>query len=228
MRGKYKNMGHIRSQENSNLEENLTQLWLTEILEVDGLKMKKVEPSNVGSTTANPLAKAAGESNGDQFSNSNSKSNSSNNGEVAVELVTEKREASLGEDLLWVNRVLSAALSLSSLAAGVRNSSILESSGGVLPISIVLDSTAVKLLLDQVPGGGHSLKPISSIVLHPIVHVLGDLGLQVSLQSKGSDPSSNLGDEDDEEDGAVGVDEALVLLVGAAAPEQSDGQDNSA
>ena len=69
-------MGQNQISEKLKLEENLTQLWLTEILEVDGLEMKKVNPSDVGSTTANPLAKAAGESNGDQLSDSNAKSNS--------------------------------------------------------------------------------------------------------------------------------------------------------
>jgi len=208
-------------------KENLTQLWLTEILEVDGLEMKKFEPSNVGSTTANPLAKAAGESNGDQFSNSNSKSNSSNDSEIAVELIAEEREAAFGVDLLLVNRSLSTSFSLASFAAGVRNSSILEGLSGVFPVCEGLNTTAMELLLDQIPSSGDSLKSLSSIVLHPSVHVLGDLGLQVSLQSKGSNTSSNLGDEDDEEDGTVGVDEALVLLVGTAASKQRDGQDDS-
>ena len=36
-----------------------------------------------------------------------------------------------------------------------------------------------------------------------------------------------LGNEDDEKDGAVGVYEALVLMPGTAAPEQSDGADDS-
>lgn len=50
---------------------------------------------------------------------------------------------------------------------------------------------------------------------------------QVSFQSEGSDTSTNLGDEDDEKDGAVGVDEALSSPGRRHSTRKSDGQDDS-
>ena len=173
---------------------------------------------------ANPSAKTASKNNGNNFYNSNTKSNGTNDSKIAFELIAEQGEAAQGENSRRVNRSFSTTLII--IAAGVRNPSI-RKPVHLLPVTIVLYSTARELILNQVPGCGDSFKPHSSVVLDTILHVLGDLILQVSLKSKGSNASCNLGDENEEEDSAVCVDEALVLLTGTAASKQSDDKDGT-
>lgn len=85
-------------------------------------------------------------------------------GEVIIKLSIEESEASFAKDSFWINiRSLATPLNFTSLAAGVWDSTILEE-GHVFPISIILDSTAVQVLLDQVPGGGHALVALSPVV----------------------------------------------------------------
>ena len=47
------------------------------------------------------------------------------------------------------------------------------------------------------------------------------------VSTDGTTHHTDLGNEDEEEDGAVGVDEALVLLPGATAAKEGNGEDNT-
>merc|ERR1719427_286493 len=177
-------------------------------------------------TTANPLAQAAGECNGQELTHSDTQRNSSDNSKVADKLLTEEGEASLTINLVWVNWGLPTSLYLATNAARIGNCSSRKLSD-ILPIIIVLNTTALELLLYQVPGKGDPLITRRVVVSQAIVHVLGDLGLQVSFQDKSSNASSNLCNEDDDKQDAVGVDQTLILLPGSTAAEESNGKDDA-
>lgn len=100
------------------------------------------------------------------------------------------------------------------LAAGLWN--VLRPVGGVS------DATALKVLLDVVPGGGDVLVVLLAVVLHGVHHGLADVG----AEEVGGDSSADFGDEDHDNDDGVRVDHAFVLAQCAAAPEESDDKDD--
>ena len=106
----------------------------------------------------------------------------------------------------------------------------LSSGGGLvvsdLPIFVVSDSAALDILLDKVPGGGEGLIAVV-VELQSLIHVLLNLVVEVSLESEGGDASTNLGNEDTEEEESIHVHHALVLCAGSAASEEADDEDDS-
>lgn len=109
-----------------------------------------------------------------------------------------------------------------SLAARVGDSGAVE---GVLPVGVVLNSAALEVLLDEVPGGGKLGGVL--VVRQALLHVLLDLGLQVSFQGEGCNTSTNLCNQDDKEEESIGVHHALALITSAAASEEGDDKDDT-
>jgi len=171
------------------------------------------------------LAQAAGQADDDHLGGGHAEGGDSNIVEVVSEGLREGGVASLvvefGSRLRPTTRLLIHT-------AGVRDGILGESRGGdILPLSPGLDSTALQFLLNGVPGGVHTLVTGSPVVLHSLLHVGRDGGVQVGLQQESGDPGTNLGNQDDKEKEAVGVHHALVLLDGSTASEEGDHEDDA-
>ena len=90
------------------------------------------------------------------------------------------------------SRFLPTALLLLQ-TAGLRDlSSGQSSSVDILPLLPACDSATVESPLNQVPGDVHTLVVHSSVVLHSLLHVGLDGGVQVSLQQESGDTGANL------------------------------------
>ena len=111
--------------------------------------------------------------------------------EVVSEAIREGVVTTLAVDSL-ISRILPTALLLID-ATGLRNLVLwLSSSVDNLPILPLVNSTALELPLNSVPCSIHSIVIRFSIVVHPLLHVGLDGGVQVSFQHESSDTGTNL------------------------------------
>jgi len=185
---------------------------------------------NILAVVTHPLSHGTRDEDNQELNQGNTDSNSSNNIQVVREHVTELVQASVAVDLGFVKLGLSStSFHHSSFAAGVGDD--LGSGGGLVvphgPVLVGLHTTAVHILLDEVPGGGEGFVAVSLVKLQPFLHVLGYLFLEVSLESEGCNAGTNLSDEDAEEKESVHVHHAFVLLAGSAASEEADDKDDT-
>jgi len=173
------------------------------------------------------LAQAAGQADDDHLGGSHAEGGHSNIVEVVSEGLREGGEASLVVEFIS-SRVHRATILLLIQTAGVRDGILGKSSGrDILPLSPGLDSTALEFPLNGVPGGVHTIVLRSSVVLHSLLHVGLDGGVQFGLQQESGDTGTNLSNQDDKEEEAVGVHHALVLLDGSTASEEGHHEDDA-
>merc|ERR1719370_711222 len=161
---------------------------------------------------AHPLSKATSKEDNGQLNGSHSQSNSSNNSDVVDELGLEEAIATILK--LLHSRVFATVSSLSSNTAAVRNLTIRESVVPFTgPVSGTLNTTAVQLVLHDVPGVGDPiLLGAVVIVLHSRIHVLHHLSVEVTFQHVSSNAGTNLSDKDNCKEECIGVDQTLALL----------------
>merc|ERR1719209_1012284 len=172
-----------------------------------------------------PLSKATSKEDNGQLDASNTQGHRSNDGNIVNELGLEETVTS-NLELLRIS--LSASLLLATDTAavwGLLGSEHVGPCGG--PVGAVLNTTAVQLLLHNVPSSGDPVEVRLLVVLHALVHVLHHLGVQITLQHVGSDSGTDLSDEDDSEEESVGVDQALALLPGATAAQEGHQEDHT-
>jgi len=167
------------------------------------------------------LADAECDDDPDQLYDSNAKGRAANLVDVSEKLNFHHGEATLAPQL--VGRGGFTTPFGIRLAAAVRRLGI----GSIFPLQGVVNTTAMQLPLDQVPGRGDSLVAVLIIVLHAILHVVVDLGLQLVLKNVGSNAGSDFSNQHDEEEDGVGVDHADVLLPGATAAKERDQEDHN-
>merc|ERR1719370_120343 len=176
---------------------------------------------------AHPLSKATSKEDDGQLNGSHTQSNSSNNGDIVNELGLEEAVATILE--LLHSRVLATVSSLSSNTAAVGNLTIRESVVPFTgPVSGTLNTTAVQLVLDNVPGVGDPIVLSAvAVVLHSRIHVLHNLSVEVTFQHVSSNASTNLSNKDDCKEECIGVDQTFALLPRPAAAHESHHEDNA-
>merc|ERR1719370_1736085 len=176
---------------------------------------------------AHPLSKATSKEDNGQLNGSHSQSNSSNNSDVVDELGLEEAVATILKLLhSWVFATVSG---LSSNTAAVRNLTIRESVVPFTgPVSGTLNTTAVQLVLHNVPGVGDPIVLSAvAVVLHPRVHVLHHLSVEVTFQHVSSNAGTNLSNKDDCKEECIGVDQTLALLPCPATAHEGHHEDHA-
>ena len=110
-------------------------------------------------------------------------------------------------------------------------------------ISTITQTT--DLSLDDVPGVGDAIVILLLVILHSLLHVGVDNGINLAsilsvnrntmlirvhlvLQFVSSDPRPDLHEEDDAQQHGEGEGHAVILLDGAATPEEGDKEDDAA
>merc|ERR1719370_605097 len=176
---------------------------------------------------AHPLSKATSKEDDGQLNGSHTRSNSSNNGDIVNELGLEEAVATILE--LLHSRVLATVSSLSSNTAAVGNLTIRESVVPFTgPVSGTLNTTAVQLVLDNVPGVGDPIVLSAVVVvLHSRVHILPHLSVEVTFQHVCSNAGTNLSNKDDCEEECIGVDQTFALLPRPAAAHEGHHEDHA-
>merc|ERR1719209_1345706 len=172
-----------------------------------------------------PLSKATSKEDNGQLDASNTQGHRSNDGNIVNELGLEETVTS-NLKLLRISLSTSILLAADTAAVwGLLGSEHVRPRVG--PVGAVLNTTAVQLLLHNVPSSGDPVEVGLLVVLHALVHVLHHLGVQITLQHVGSDSSTDLSDEDNSEEESVGVDQALALLPGATAAQEGHQEDHT-
>merc|ERR1719474_448825 len=180
--------------------------------------------SDILRSVSHPLSKATSKEDNGQLDASNTQGHRSNDGNIVDELGLEETVTSNLELLRSV--CLSTSILLAADTAAVWGLLGSEHVGPCCsPVGAILNTTAVQLLLHNVPSSGDPLKAGLLVVLHALVHVLHHLSVQVPLQHVGSDSGTDLSDEDNSEEESVGVDQALALLPGATAAQEGNQED---
>ena len=112
-------------------------------------------------------------------------------------------------------------------------------------MTIILTITqTTDLSLDDVPGVGDAIVILLLVILHSLLHVGVDNGINLAsilsvnrnvliwvhlvLQFVCSDPRPDLHEEDDAQQHGEGEGHAVILLDGAATPEEGDKEDDAA
>jgi len=98
------------------------------------------------------------------------------------------------------------------------------------PVDGAGDAAALQVVLDQVPGDGHALVFRLFEVFHGLIHLLPDLLLGApGVHCQHVDGTSDLGNDNDGEEGGEGFEHAGIPLSGSAAPEEAqDEEDDTA
>merc|ERR1711934_395987 len=127
-------------------------------------------------------------------------------------------------------RVSPTTLNLSSNTTAVRQLTIRENVAPFTgPVRRILNTTAMKLLLHDVPSVGDPTKLWAFLVVgHSRVHVLHHLGVEITFQHVSSNASTDLSNKDDREEEGVGVDQTFALLPRATAAHESHHKDHAA
>merc|ERR1719474_1831467 len=141
-----------------------------------------------------PLSKATSKEDNGQLDASNTQGHRSNDGNIVNELGLEETVTS-NLELLRISISTSLLLAADTAAVwGLLGSEHVWPCVG--PVGAVLNTTAVQLLLHNVPSSGDPVEGGLLVVLHALVHVLYHLGVQITLQHVGSDSGTDLSDED--------------------------------